>query len=137
MNARMSGLTDRLVEVAKELADQGVDQTEIGRRVGVSKSAVSKWLDGTVKNLKLDNLYALEEAFGYSAHWLATGHGPKHIDEVRQQAAAYVIAKKVEAGELLDISNLPEKAKGLLQATLRAFDDSTDCAPAPVKSAGE
>jgi len=50
---------------------------ELAKKVGVSRSAFYQWLAGDTKNLRLENLFALAEETGYSAKWIATGHGTK------------------------------------------------------------
>lgn len=120
-------LTGRLIQVLRELKERGVSQVEIAQRLGLSKTAISNWKMGAVQNLKHENLYGFEDIYGYSARWIATGKGPKMVAQVQEQAAQYVISKKVASGELLDISRLSSKAKSALEATVRAFDDDPDC----------
>lgn len=64
-------LKDRIRERIKSL---GITQTELATLVGVSKTTITFWLNGTNK-LKADNLLALAKALRCSARWLATGEG--------------------------------------------------------------
>jgi len=60
----------------------GLKPAELARRVGVSKGAVSQWEDGTVKDLRLPNLFAIEDATGFSARWIALEEGPERISDL-------------------------------------------------------
>ncbi|MBZ3666242.1 LexA family protein [Pseudomonas monteilii] len=48
---------------------------EIARECGVTPSAVTQWVTGDSKSMKPENLFALAEATGVSAEWLANGTG--------------------------------------------------------------
>ncbi|OLU22974.1 Repressor protein CI [Pseudomonas sp. PA15(2017)] len=56
------------------LDELAISQTDLAKRVGVSKSTITFWLNGTNK-MKAENLMALAKALGCSARWLATGEG--------------------------------------------------------------
>lgn len=53
------------------IARAGVNQKQLVRACRTSPSAVTQWLDGSTKNLKLANLFAAAEFLGVSAAWLA------------------------------------------------------------------
>ncbi|WP_085696299.1 LexA family transcriptional regulator [Pseudomonas sp. B26(2017)] len=48
---------------------------DIARECGVSPSAVTQWVTGDSKSLRPENLFALAQATGVSAEWLANGTG--------------------------------------------------------------
>lgn len=48
---------------------------EIARECGVTPSAVTQWITGDSKGMKPENLFALAQATGVSAEWLANGSG--------------------------------------------------------------
>jgi transcriptional regulator with XRE-family HTH domain len=50
-------------------------QEQLGKAVGVSKSAVSQWEDGSTKNIKLVTFLALLEALGTDYEYLVYGAG--------------------------------------------------------------
>lgn len=52
-------------------------QADLARLIGVSRATLNDWKRGRTKNLKMENLFAIADAFGVSARWLATGSGPK------------------------------------------------------------
>jgi transcriptional regulator with XRE-family HTH domain len=54
---------------------RGLTQEGLGERVGVSKSAVSQWEDGSVANIKLKTFLALLEVLGTTHEYLV--HGPE------------------------------------------------------------
>lgn len=62
---------DRL---AQRLKETGMTQTELAKRVKVSKTTITFWKSGTNK-LSGENLMALAKALRCSARWLATGEG--------------------------------------------------------------
>ncbi len=72
----MSKLSDRVLEIRRELDISGV---EFGDIIGISKSAVSKLELGKSMNLKLDHLYTLSDSTSYSAEWIAIGRGKKRV----------------------------------------------------------
>ena len=59
------------------LADLDMQQVELARRVGVSKAAVSHWLDGTTKFIRPEHLVSIADALGLELRWLITGRGPR------------------------------------------------------------
>jgi transcriptional regulator with XRE-family HTH domain len=52
-------------------------QAEIARACHVTKATVNDWMQGRTKNIRPDNLFALADALGVSARWLATGQGSR------------------------------------------------------------
>jgi|TARA_R110000851_G_C13102500_1_gene568960 transcriptional regulator with XRE-family HTH domain len=64
--------------------------SELARRCGVSRSAVSQWESGDTKNIKLANLERVAEACKVDMAWLVTGKGRKEGIplEVQQLAEA-------------------------------------------------
>lgn len=70
----MSTLQERLREA---LADSRISQSELARRVGLSRGAVSFWFNGITKELTSDNLLAAAQALGVNPVWLGSGKGPK------------------------------------------------------------
>jgi transcriptional regulator with XRE-family HTH domain len=54
-----------------------MQQVELARRVGVSKAAVSHWLDGTTKFIRPEHLVSIADALGLELRWLITGRGPR------------------------------------------------------------
>lgn len=54
---------------------------DLARAAKVTPGAVTQWLDGTTKSLRAEKAAALEAATGFRATWIATGRGPKRIDE--------------------------------------------------------
>jgi len=57
---------------------RGWTQPELGRAVGVSKSAVSQWEKGVVQNLKLGNLFAVAQVLGRDVRELVFGEAHAH-----------------------------------------------------------
>jgi len=59
----------------RSLKQAGISQSELARRCGVTRSAVSLWLSGTTYTLEGANLTRAAIALGVSPHWLSTGEG--------------------------------------------------------------
>lgn len=68
----MNSLAERL-RAALDAAR--INQSELSRRVGVTRGAVSFWLKGTTGSLEGENLIRTAQALGVSPNWLATGRG--------------------------------------------------------------
>ncbi len=62
---------DRL---SQRLKETGLTQSELAKRIGVSKTTITFWKTG-VNKLSGENLMALAKALRCSARWLATGEG--------------------------------------------------------------
>ncbi|WP_167313308.1 XRE family transcriptional regulator [Ralstonia insidiosa] len=68
----MKSLADRLQEA---LTYAGIKQSELARRVGITRGAVSLWMNGGTTDLAGENLVKAAQALGVSANWLSTGRG--------------------------------------------------------------
>ncbi|WP_429497297.1 XRE family transcriptional regulator [Robbsia andropogonis] len=74
----MKTLADRL----KAAIDQaGVSQSELARAVGISRSAVSLWMNGSVAGIAGENLLRTAAALRVSPMWLSTGRGSMKADK--------------------------------------------------------
>lgn len=102
--AAMSTINERIKE-AMDAA--GLDQPALGRRIGVSKQAISALISGSTKAPTAENVFRIAEATGYEARWIVTGKGPR----TKQEAAM----------DLLDISMLSPSQQAAIRASLRAF----------------
>ena len=68
----MKNLSERLKYALDEAQ---INQSELARRVGVTRGAVSLWFKGATNSLDGENLLKTAQALGFSASWLATGKG--------------------------------------------------------------
>lgn len=54
---------------------------ELGRRVGLPRQTVHRWINGDTKNMTHENLYRLADALQVRARWLAVGDtAPAQVD---------------------------------------------------------
>ena len=54
---------------------------ELGRRVGLPRQTVHRWINGDTKNMTHENLYRVADALQVRARWLAVGDtAPAQID---------------------------------------------------------
>lgn len=54
---------------------------ELGRRIGLPRQTVHRWINGDTKNMTHENLYKVADALQVRARWLAVGDtGPAQID---------------------------------------------------------
>ena len=76
------GLGARIKEAREAM---GWTQSELGKAVGVSKSAVSQWEKGAVQNLKLGNLFTAAQVLHRDVRQLVFGDGssPSEVAEGR------------------------------------------------------
>lgn len=74
---------ERHARIARAIALSGKKKGEIASACGVQPSAVTQWISGESKSLKPENLYALAEATGFRAEWLAIGRPPEREDEAQ------------------------------------------------------
>jgi DNA-binding transcriptional regulator YiaG len=66
----METMGDRIRQLRKA---RNLTQEEFAKSVGVTKSAVSQWEDGSTKNLKLDTFLRVLETLGTDAEFLIFG----------------------------------------------------------------
>lgn len=59
---------------------KGLTQTELGDKIGLKKSAISK-LESDGNSVTDQNIRLISEAFGVNPAWLRTGEGKAQIDE--------------------------------------------------------
>lgn len=59
---------------------KGLTQTELGYKIGLKKSAISK-LESDGNSVTDQNIRLISEAFGVNPAWLRTGEGKAQIDE--------------------------------------------------------
>jgi len=67
------------------IAHSGKTQAAIAREMGITPSAITQWLSGRTKTLKVETALALEKATGIRAAWIATGIGQKFVDATTSQ----------------------------------------------------
>jgi len=54
---------------------------ELGRRIGLPRQTVHRWINGDTKNMTHENLYKVADALQVRARWLAVGDtAPEQID---------------------------------------------------------
>jgi transcriptional regulator with XRE-family HTH domain len=54
---------------------------ELGRRIGLPRQTVHRWINGDTKNMTHENLYEVADALQVRARWLAVGDtAPAQID---------------------------------------------------------
>ncbi|RIQ74991.1 helix-turn-helix domain-containing protein [Bordetella avium] len=109
----MSTLQERIREAA--LAAR-ISQSELARRLGLTRGAVSFWFTGVTKELTGENLLSAAQVLGVNPAWLGTGKGPRLPDSAplsptfdKNVARASVGSRRVplinyvQAGELTEI----------------------------------
>jgi phage repressor protein C with HTH and peptisase S24 domain len=77
----MKTLAERL---RAALNESGMNQSELARRIGVTRGAVSFWLTGATTNLVGDNLLKAAKALHVSANWLSTGRGRMKLTPAKE-----------------------------------------------------
>jgi transcriptional regulator with XRE-family HTH domain len=67
-------LKDRIRE-AMEAAN--LKPVDLARKTKRTNSAVTQWLDGSIRSIKGVTAALIEQATGYSSTWITTGRGPR------------------------------------------------------------
>ncbi|MDD6423385.1 MAG: S24 family peptidase [Intestinibaculum porci] len=68
--------------------DQQINNSEMARRLGVTKSTIHKWLNGDVKKLQSETLQKLSQALGYDVEAVLNGQ----VIEFKKPILGYVKA---------------------------------------------
>jgi|SRR5688572_14900693 len=91
VSGSMSELKDR---IRKAMGDQ-LTQADLARACKVTRAAVSKWLSGDTRDIKLRHVTALAKACQVRVAWLVADEG--EMREPRQQPDLAAIAQQVSA----------------------------------------
>ena len=74
---------------------EGIRQTDLADKVGVSRAAINQVLSGATKGMKPENLVAVARALKIRVEWLATGEEPMRpevMTELDREVLAYLRA---------------------------------------------
>lgn len=103
-------MNDRLTEIRKAI---GLNQSDFGKRIGVTGSAISRWESGE-REIPESAIILIVSKTGVSETWLRTGYGEMFAPRTRE----------AELGELIRtrLINRPESFQTALITTLLRFD---------------
>lgn len=76
---RLMTPADRLKSIMEEMS---INYRELGDLAGVTRQAARSWCEGATKDLRMENLFTIQDKTGYSARWIATGRGPKKTYQI-------------------------------------------------------
>lgn len=65
--------------IARVMAELEINQVDLAKLAGTSKSMVNQWLSGLIKSIGPRYAFTLQRKTGYSAEWLMTGEGPARV----------------------------------------------------------
>lgn len=85
-------LPERLAEAFRL---SGKSRAQLAAAIGVSTSAISQWLSGSVKTLKGQSAAKIEAATGVRAAWIVEGTGPKLVGDAGNVAPADMGVRKI------------------------------------------
>ena len=71
-------LGERIAQKRKEL---GINQTELARKAGVSRQAVSQWENGSIRDVKSQHIAKLAKVLRCDARWLMGESRPNAVGE--------------------------------------------------------
>lgn len=111
--------------IRKAMANAGISQVELARRVGIAPPSVHGWLTGKAKFLRGENLLRAAKALNVSEEWLATGKGsptPNPEPDTASFQAKRVEIADPENPELIQI----QKVKLKLSAGIMGFSVEPD-----------
>lgn len=74
-------------------------QADLVRATGATRSAVSQWINGQIIKIGAEHIFAIADATGFEARWLATGDGPMtHLEDERTKALCRIYDQLDERG---------------------------------------
>lgn len=117
----MNTLADR-IRASRKTA--GLTQRELGRRAGVTSQAVGHWERGKTANLRLDHLFAIANALGVDAKWLALGAGSREWSEPPSSGQISLQALPDPADLAAAARELSAKKQRLLWQLIDALNDN-------------
>ena len=88
-------MRNRVKEVRVAL---GLSQEEVGKRVGVTRGAISRIESGTC-NLTNAMVIALCREFNINEEWLKTGNGEMFLEMSRAEQAARIVAAAIDSND--------------------------------------
>lgn len=76
----------------------GLKKIDLARACGLSSAAITKWEADRVDDLRIANLFALEDLTGYRARWIGLGQLPKKVEEqsLTQEEWRVILARRAE-----------------------------------------
>lgn len=104
----MTSLAERLRMI---ILEQKVTQLEFARVVGVSANYINLLANGKKRSISAALAMRVQEAYGYSGHWLLTGEGERYYD-----------FSKAKVETLKKIEGLDDGAVDRVLAFLKALD---------------
>lgn len=105
--------------LAERLADSmrmaGLSNADLARLVGVTRSAVTHWVNGTSPNVRPEHLFRAADVLNVEARWLATGAGPRTRQHLSAQQAKILdayhqLSPDAREAMVVLISGIAEKA---------------------------
>lgn len=86
--------------VAHVIEQSGQSPAAMARIVGCTPAAIYQWISGETKDIRNEYLFALADATGFNARWIATGEGPERTTEdTRAKRLAEIYAALDERGK--------------------------------------
>lgn len=88
-------MKERIKELRKML---GLSQETFGKRIGVSRSAISR-LEGGSNGFTNQMIFSICREFGINEHWLHTGEGAMVVELSRIDEALHIVKRACESGD--------------------------------------
>lgn len=106
----------------------GMNQAELGRKIGVTRATISAWEYGKIKNLRNDHLDALSRATGFDATFFISQDAQKHLygDSQGEQ-------RQGRARPYVTLNRIAERAR---EDWIEVFEDAEDTETFPRKWLG-
>ena len=67
--------------IAHVIEASGYNPASMSRKIGCTSAAIYQWIAGSTHDIKNELLFALADATGFCARWIATGEGPQREEE--------------------------------------------------------
>lgn len=73
--ATFAAMSNVATRIKQRLAVVDISQADLARAIGVSRAAVTNWMNGTNKTIHSSLIFKMAKALRCSPDWLATGRG--------------------------------------------------------------
>jgi transcriptional regulator with XRE-family HTH domain len=65
--------------MASSIKEAGIKKSDLAKKLGISPSAVTQWINGSTTSIDGDNLVRTATILNVDATWLATGSGERYV----------------------------------------------------------
>lgn len=112
-------MSDRLCELISEL---GISQMQFGRRLGLSRASVSKWIKGN-NDPSESTIRQICQEYGVSYIWLKRGDGDMFVEKGSSEINTYYNLDDDDMKLINYYSSLSQESKKMVKAIVQTFKE--------------